>query len=54
MRGVAVTDLDEGDEVLHGLDDLGDGEVLEDILTDADDLPHLRLIKGQQQRRRTL
>ena len=50
MSDVAMTDLDEGDKVLHGLDDLSDSEVLKDILTDADDLPHLRLIKGQQQR----
>ena len=42
--------LDECDEVLDGLDDLGDGQILEHVLADADDLAHLRLVKGEQQR----
>lgn len=42
--------LDECDEILHGFNDFGDGKILQDIFTDADDLTHLRFVKSQQKR----
>ena len=37
--------LDELDQVLHGLDDLGDGEIVENLLTIPADLTDLRGVK---------
>ena len=51
---VAWTDLDEGDEVLHVLDDLCDGEIFKDVLTYTDDLPNLGLVEGQEKGRGAL
>lgn len=46
--------LDELHEVLHALDHLGHGEVVEHLLALADDLAHLGLVEAQQQRRGAL
>ena len=40
--------LHELDQVLHGLDDLGDGEVVQHLLTVPADFPHLRGVKGKE------
>ena len=40
--------LDELDEVLHSLDDLGDGEVVQHLLAVPANLPHLGSVKGKQ------
>ena len=45
-----ATDLDEGHEILHRLDNFRDGEVFEHVLADADDFPHFRLVEREQQR----
>lgn len=45
---------DIGDQIFHPLHHLCDGQVLQHILTHTDDLPDLRLIKGQQQGGRPL
>ena len=40
--------LDELDEVLHSLDDLGDGEVVQHFLTVPANLPHLGSVERKQ------
>lgn len=45
---------DELHQVLHGLDDLRHGEVVEHLLALADDLAHLRLVEAEQQGRSAL
>ena len=40
--------FDKLDEVLHGLDDLGDGEVVQHLLAVPADFPHLGRVKGEQ------
>ena len=48
------TDLDIRDEILHAVDHLSDGQILQYVLTHTDDLPNLRLIKRQQKGGRSL
>ena len=40
--------LDELDEILHRLDDLGDGEVVQHLLAIPANLPHLGSVEGKQ------
>ena len=40
--------LDKLDEVLHGLDDLGDGQVVKHLLAVPANFPYLRSIEGKQ------
>ena len=39
---------DELHQVLHGLDDLGHAQIVEDLLALGDDLAHLGLIENEQ------
>ena len=45
-----MTYFDKGDQVLHAVHHLSDGQVLQHRLTHADNLAHLGLIKGQEER----
>ena len=46
--------FDELDEVFHGLDDLGDGQVVEDLFAVPTQLPDLRLVEGDEHGRGSL
>ena len=46
--------LDELHQILHAVDDLSHGQVVQHPLTLHDDLPHLGLVETQQERRGAL